>query len=131
MIDRILPRLLIGAVFLVNVQSAISLFFWPERYAPQFELAGDTGAAAVRGFGVLFLMWNVPYAVALWDPIRYRLALLIAIAMQVIGLVGESLIYFSLPETNDLARMTIARFTLFDALGLAALLVAAWLTRKS
>jgi hypothetical protein len=31
-------------------------------------------------------MWNVPYAVAFWDPVSHRLSLLEAIAMQAIGL---------------------------------------------
>ncbi len=51
------------------------------------------------GMGVLFLMWNVPYAVALWHPLRHRISLYEALAMQAIGLLGESLIYLSLsPE---------------------------------
>jgi hypothetical protein len=29
----------------------------------------------LRGIGVLFLMWNVPYLVALWHPIRHRISL--------------------------------------------------------
>ena len=65
-------RLLIGIVFLWNVQCGMVFLLWPERYAPGFELTGAPGAAAVRGLGVLFLMWNVPYAVALWNPLRYR-----------------------------------------------------------
>ena len=64
----------------------------PATFAPGFELGGAAGAAAVRGMGVLFLMWNVPYAVALWHPVRYRMSLYEAITMQAIGLIGESLI---------------------------------------
>jgi hypothetical protein len=112
------------------VQSALAFLFSPGRYAPQFELQGEPGVAAIRGFGVLFLMWNVPYAVAAWDPWRYRLALIIAIVMQAIGLAGELLISNSLPEANNLLHDSIARFILFDALGLVALLIAARLTRK-
>jgi hypothetical protein len=129
-VERIWARVLIGAVLLMNVQSALTFLLSPDRYAPQFELGGEPGAAAVRGFGVLFLMWNVPYAVAVWDPRRYRLALLIAIAMQVIGLMGETFIRASLSGINSLARASIARFILFDALGLGALLIAVWVTRE-
>jgi hypothetical protein len=71
-------------------------------------------------------MWNVPYAVAAWDPWRYRLALIIAIVMQAIGLAGELLIYTTLQEANNLLLGGIARFILFDTLGLVALLVALW-----
>jgi hypothetical protein len=120
-------RLLIGLVFLWNVQCAFAFLFWPERYAPGFELSGAPGAAAVRGLGVLFLMWNVPYAVALWNPVRYRVSLWEAVAMQAIGVVGESLIYLGIPITFTIARSSLARFILFDGLGLLALILALWL----
>ena len=126
-----LARGLIGAVFLMNVQSAVAFLLWPGEYAPAFELGGVAGLAMVRGLGVLFLMWNVPYAVALWHPVRQRNFLLAALVMQAIGLVGETWIYSSLPATSGILRVSLLRFIVFDALGLAALLAAAWLTRKS
>jgi hypothetical protein len=117
-------RLLIALVLFWNVQSAIAFLAWPGNYAPGFELTGAVGDAMLRGLGVLFLMWNVPYAVALWHPVRYRISLYEAIAMQAIGLVGESAIYLSLPAVHNLARASVGRFILFDALGLLALLAA-------
>ncbi len=84
----------------------------------------------LRGLGVLFIMWNVPYAVALWNPIRYRIVLWIAVAMQAIGLVGETFIAISIPVEHIDIRSAIARFVFFDALGLILLLAAAWLTKK-
>src|SRR3989304_344265 len=105
-----LARGLIGAVFLVNLQSVLAFLLWPGRYAPAFELGGVAGAAMVRGLGVLFLMWNVPYAVALWHPVRHRNFLCVALAMQAIGLVGETLIYTSLPVTSEILRASILRF---------------------
>ena len=74
-------------------------------------------------------MWNVPYAVALWNPIRHRISLYEALAMQTIGLVGEGAIYLSLPGAYDLLRASISRFILFDLVGLILLLVALFLTR--
>ena len=61
-----LGRLLIGIV--LALERAVRA--WPSSVAPAtcragFELSGAAGEAAVRGMGVLFLMWNVPYAVAL------------------------------------------------------------------
>ena len=85
----------------------------------------------LRGLGVLFVMWNVPYAVALWHPVRHRISLYEALAMQTIGLVGESIIYLSLPTIHDLLQGSILRFIGFDALGLVLLAVAAWITRRS
>jgi len=125
-----ISRLLIGLVLLINLQSAFIYLLWPERYAPGFEMTGDIGAAMVRGMGVLFVMWNVPYVVALWNPARYHSALYIAIAMQAIGLVGETWIYLSLPVVHAAARASIMRFIIFDALGLLALLGAAWISRQ-
>lgn len=120
-------RLLIAVVFIWNVQCAAAFLVSPAPYAAGFELEGSTGEAMVRGMGVLFLMWNVPYAVALWHPIRFRVALSEALAMQSIGLLGESLIFLTLPPANSLARASITRFIGFDAAGLLLLLAAAWL----
>lgn len=126
-----LARALIGAVLFFNVQSALAFLLSPETYAPGMELGGAPGQAAVRGFGVLFLMWSVPYVVALSDPVRHRISLYEAVAMQAIGLLGESLIFASLPVAHAATRGAITRFIAFDAAGLLALLLAAWLTRPS
>jgi hypothetical protein len=122
-----LARLLIGAVFVMNVQCAVLFLLQPGVFAPGFELSGAVGEAALRGMGVLFLMWNVPYAVALWHPVKQRTALLEAVAMQAIGLAGEVFVRSQLPVEHALARFSLGRFILFDAMGLLALLAAAWL----
>jgi hypothetical protein len=125
-----LARVLIGVVILFNLQAALVFLLWPERYTSGFELQGAVGGAMLRGLGVLFMMWNVPYAVALWHPIRQRISLYEALAMQTIGLAGETAIYLSLPAVHDLLRSSIMRFITFDALGLGLLAVAAWITRR-
>jgi len=112
-----------------NLQGALAYCIWPEQFTPSFELSGKTGEAAVRGIGVLFLMWNVPYFVAAWDPLRNKIALLEALAMQTIGLGGESWIYLTLDPAHSIARATITRFIGFDAAGLILLVIAVWLTR--
>jgi hypothetical protein len=124
-----LARGLIAAVFLWNVQCAVAFLAAPATYAPGFELTGPAGAATVRGLGLLFLMWNVPYFVALLDPARHRVSLYEAIAMQVIGFVGESLILWALPASHPVARATVMRFIAFDGSGLILLVLAAWITR--
>ena len=127
-----LSQLFVGGVFAWNVQCALAFLFWPAAFAPGFEFTGATGEAVVRSIGVLFLMWNVPYGVAMWHPGRHRVALLEALVMQAIGLVGESWIYSTLPAVeHTVVRQSLARFIVFDAIGLAALLLAAWLSRKS
>ncbi len=123
-------RLCIGVVLAWNVQCALAFLLDPAAYAVGFELSGFAGQAAVRGIGLLFLMWNVPYAVALSHPMRHRVSLYEALTMQAIGLLGESLILFSLPAANAVARASLARFVAFDAAGLALLLLA-WLCARS
>jgi hypothetical protein len=126
-----LARLAILVVIAWNVQCAIAFLTWPERFAAGFELAGTSGEAAVRGMGILFLMWNVPYAVALWNPLRYRVSLYEATAMQATGLVGESLIYLGLAPGQALLRASVLRFMAFDGAGLVLLLAAVGLARPS
>ena len=122
-----LARGLIAIVTAWNLQAALVFILWPERFAPNFELTGAPGAAAVRGTGILFVMWNVPYLVALWHPHKYRLALGMALAMQFIGLVGESLILVTLPDGHAMLSASITRFIIFDGSGLALLLGAFWI----
>lgn len=119
-----LARICIALVLAWNVQCAVAFLVAPATYAATFELTGAAGEAAVRGMGVLFLMWNVPYAVALWHPARHRVSLYEAVAMQGIGVVGETLILLSLPTALTIARASIGRFILFDAAGLALLIAA-------
>ena len=126
-----LARGLIAAVFLWNVQCAAAFLLAPGAYAAGFELSGAAGEAMVRGMGVLFLMWNVPYAVALWHPVRHRVSLNEALAMQAIGLAGESLILWALGAGHPVAAGTVARFIAFDGAGVLLLALAAWVTRRS
>jgi hypothetical protein len=122
-------RVLIGAVIVWNVQCAVAFLAAPGIYAPGFELGGPAGEAMVRGLGVLFLMWSVPYVVALLHPVRHRISLYEAVAMQGIGLVGESLILWTLGGGHPIASSSILRFIAFDGAGLALLALAAVITR--
>lgn len=120
-----LARLCIGVVFFFNIQSALALLFQPAAYVGGFELSGAPGEGMVRGMGLLFLMWNVPYAVALWHPLRRRVSLYEAIVMQALGAVGETLLLtLTLPPGHDLLRSAVQRFMLFDYGGLLFLLLA-------
>ena len=121
-------RLLIVYVLFVNVQSAVLFLLQPEVYAPAFELTGAAGAGMVRGMGLLFLMWNVPYAVALSHPLLRRVSLYEAIVMQAIGLFGETFLLLSLPPGHLDLVASVGRFILFDGIGLAALVIALFLT---
>jgi hypothetical protein len=115
-------RLLIAVVVAWNLECALAFLLAPGIYAPGFELAGIPGEAAVRGFAVLFVMWNVPYLVALWQPRRHRLSLWQALAMQFIGVLGESLILVSIPLGHSVLHTSILRFITFDAAGVILLI---------
>jgi len=117
-------RILIGVVFFFNVECALAFLAAPQAYAPAFELAGEPGVGMVRGMGILFLMWNVPYAFALWHPLRFKVSLLSAIIMQTIGAVGETLLLLTFPPGYALLRASVLRFIVFDTAGLVLLVIA-------
>lgn len=121
---------MIGLVTAWNLQAALIFIGSPGGFVRAYELSGAAGEAAVRGFGVLFLMWNVPYLFALKDPIRYQLALTFALLMQLTGLIGESYIFSTLGVDHQLLRSSILRFIAFDGAGLVLLAVAYILIRK-
>ena len=124
-----IARLLIGIVTLWNLQAAFVFIFFPSRFVNAYELSGTAGEADIRGFGILFLMWNVPYLFALKDPIRYQLALTFALWMQSIGLIGESFILSTVYVEYVFLRNSILRFIIFDGIGLLLLAIAYWITK--
>jgi len=127
----LITRLAIGLVLLWNVQCALAFIFWPARFSAGFEIANIPGEAALRGVGVLFLMWNIPYVVALWHPVRYRVSLYEATAMQALGLLGETLILLGLPPGHNVLQTSLLRFIAFDAAGLLLLILANGLVRRA
>ncbi len=125
----LVARILIGIVLFLNLQCALVFIGTPDSYAQGFGLSGAIGNVMVQALGVLFVMWNVPYAFALLHPQKNRLSLLEAVIMQSIGLAGEaSLLIFSPGVSADIYR-SITRFIFFDSLGLVLLLLASWFAR--
>ncbi len=122
-------RLLIGIVAGWNLESAAVFLLNPGGFAPGFELSGIPGEAAVRGIAILFIMWNIPYLVALWQPRRHWVSLWEALAMQVVGVIGESLLLWGIPAGHPILQGALVRFVGFDAAGVA-LLVGAWLLAR-
>jgi len=55
----------------------------------------------------------------------------LALAMQFIGLAGESLILITLPQGHTLLSTSITRFIAFDASGLVLLAGAFWLLNRN
>ena len=128
-------RVLIAAVTVMNLQAAVQFMYAPQNYTAGFEMSGVAGEAMMRGMGVLFLMWCVPYIFASIHPVKYHVALVSAVIMQFIGVVGESLILATIPGSHVMIHASVTRFILFDGGGLivllAALLLASLATRHS
>lgn len=123
---RFTASIIIAIVFALNIQAGFDFFFHAEKYVTAFELSGVPGQTAVAGTGLLFLMWNVPYAFALWNPIRNRISLLQALLMQLLGCIGETIILYRFSQAHyQLLSSSIKRFILFDSVGLVLLIIAA------
>ncbi|MDR3575179.1 MAG: hypothetical protein P4L50_15070 [Anaerolineaceae bacterium] len=122
-------RFLIGWVLFTNLQCAILFILFPGRFVQGFEMTGVSGEAAVRGIGILFAMWNVPYCLAILQPQKFRLSLIEAVIMQGIGFVGETTLLMSFPQGHLFIRETVNRFILFDGSGLILLLLSVWITQ--
>ena len=123
-------RLLVAVVFAVNVVCALQFVLSPGSYTAAYELAGGGARAAVQGIGVAFLMWNATYPCVIASPVRFRAVHAIVIAQQVIGLVGELVIYATLADASGQLGASILRFVAFDAAG-AVLLLIAWVICRS
>ena len=119
-----IARGLVGVVFILNVQSAVVFLVSPDLYISAFELSGEVGEVTLRGIGILFLMWNVPYFFAFLHPYKHSLSLLQANLMQFIGFLGESILLMSMDNTYGLLASSIRRFVLFDGIGLVLLILA-------
>lgn len=125
---RITPSFLIGIVFFLNIQAGILFYLKPDVYASAYELSGMPGNVAIAGTGLLFLMWNLPYAFALLNPYKYRTSLIQALMMQAMGVVGESLILSRIPlDQHLILRQNIWRFIIFDGVGVLFLILAFYL----
>jgi hypothetical protein len=125
-----LGRFFIAVVVFLNLQAAVAFVLHPGDYASGFEISGVAGNAMVQGMGLLFVMWNIPYIVALLHPVRYRISLIEAICMQTIGVAGETSLKLLLPASHTILIASVNRFILFDAADLFFLLLAWTITRK-
>jgi hypothetical protein len=114
-------------VVFINLQCALNFLFTPSQFAPAFELSGIPGEVAIRGFAILFFMWNIPYVFALINPSKYKTSYLEAIIMQAIGLIGEFLLNQSIPTIHTMLQDSIQRFIIFDGIGLILLITGFWL----
>jgi hypothetical protein len=117
-------RALIAPVVFFNLQCSYAFLFHPEGYTTGFDLYEPTGTHMIQGLGLLFLMWNIPYLVALLDPIRHTTSLVEAVIMQAIGVIGESLLLLRVPQEYLNLHVSVIRFIVFDGGGFVFLLLA-------
>jgi len=130
-----LARAAVLLVFGWNVLCALQFFLVPGDYAPAYGLAvTPENEALVAGLGVAFLMWNVTYPAVIANPVKFKALFVVVLVQQLVGLVGESVIWFRLSDAS-LASSAIAdgimRFVLFDGAGLVLMLVAFCVLRNS
>lgn len=102
--SRVDSRVLIAIVLGMNLACAIDFIARPELYQTSYELSGEVGRVAVIGFGILFLMWQVPYFFALYHPGTQKISLFQAILMQTLGFFGESLLLQTIPMEHAVLR---------------------------
>ncbi len=124
-----IARLLVTAVFAMNVTCALQFIVDPATYVHAYELEGPGALAAIQGMGIVFLMWNATYPPVIARPNDYRVLFAVVLAQQVIGLVGETSLLLVLAGTGDL-HASILRFIVYDAIGLVALVAAFLMSRK-
>lgn len=117
-------RLAFALVFVINVRCALGYVVYPAAHLGDFGLTGVAGEAALRGLGVAFLMWNATYPLAMANPVRYAPVAVIVLVQQTIGLVGETLIYATVPPEYSQMLAGIRAFIAFDAFGLLVMLLA-------
>jgi len=117
-------RIAFAAVFVVNVQCALSFVLTPADFAGAYELEGVAGEAAVQGIGIAFLMWNATYPAFIAAPQRFCVLGWVILAQQAIGLVGESLLLANLPAGHGVLAASIMRFVVFDGAGLVLMGIA-------
>jgi hypothetical protein len=125
-----LARIFVSGVFIANLSAAIPFVLYPERFVHSFELNGIPGEVSVRGMGILFLMWNATYPPVIIHPNRYRVLFGVMLLQQVIGLIGESMMWAALPSNHTALGLTGFRFMRFDFYGLIVLLLAFFISQS-
>ena len=125
-----LGRVLIGTVLFINVQCALLFLLQPRVYVPGFGLEGGMGIVYVRGIGLLFLMWNVPYFRCSVGPNEESSFVVRGDrhADDRFGGRNAAAAEFT-SRASGASQHSVRRFILFDAVGLVLLLLAVWVTR--
>jgi len=122
-------RAAVGLVFAGNVACALAFILQPGSYAAAFELAGVPGETVVRGFGILFLMWNATYPPVMVEPAGQKTLFAVILVQQAIGVIGEIWLGLTLPAGHLALQEAGLGFLLFDGFGLLLMGIAFVLLR--
>lgn len=123
-VSEIVARIAFTAVFTLNVMCALQFIVAPGEYVGAYQLESMGAEAAIQGYGVVFLMWNVTYPLFIFKPLKHLALGAIILVQQLIGCIGETCILLTLPaEGADLLASSIQRFIAFDAGGLIVMIV--------
>jgi hypothetical protein len=116
-------RIIVLLVCCWNLTAAIPFVLDPSGHVRSFEVSdcGVGGELLVRGLGVAFLMWQVPFIPVIWRPGRNRVCFCCLLGMQAIGLAGETLMLAGLPDGHASLRAIGWRFIAFDGAGLVGM----------
>lgn len=126
----LIARILVIAVFVMNVSCAIQFIAQPEAFVHAYELTGPGAEAAIVGFGIAFLMWNATYPPLIANPTKYGVLFGVVLVQQILGLIGETILRFTLPPEMTVLASSLLRFMVFDAVGLVALVAAFMVSRE-
>jgi len=124
-----IARVLIAPVVFFNLQCSLAFLLTPARYAPSFDLIELPGIYMIQGLGLLFLMWNIPYLVALLNPQKHIISLIESVIMQAIGVTGETILLATVSSDYVMLHASVIRFIVFDASGLILLFIALLICR--
>jgi hypothetical protein len=116
-------RIIVLLVCSWNLTAAIPFVLDPSGHVRSFEVSncGIGGELLVRGLGVAFLMWQVPFLPVIWHPGRNRVCFCCLLGMQAIGLAGEILMLVGLPDGHASLRAIGWRFIALDSAGLVGM----------
>jgi hypothetical protein len=127
-----LVRACFGLVFAWNMVCALQFIITPANYVGTFGLEGKVGQVAVAGLGVAFVMWNCTFPAFIVRPQRFMSLGIVAIVQQIVGIVGETWILFTL-AAGLAPDGAIVQFLFFDVSGLILMLgslVFLWKVRR-
>jgi hypothetical protein len=129
-IPNLAARLCIVCVFAWNMSCAISFIIDPSQGTVGYELSGVGAIAAIRGMGVIMLMWNISYIPLIYKPSRFRCMFVVVIIQQLIAVAGDMYVVLFDASSASMLYDSVTRFLMFDIAGIVLLIIAYFLSRK-